>query len=81
MPLQAIPVLHLFFSQKEIFHAIPGEEKVEEISEEKKEGKETLFVVLPVENQHARAVYLPGSISNHYDSPLLDFSTPPPDLN
>ena len=81
MLLQAIPASHLFSSQNEIFNTIPGEEKIEEISEEKKQVKETLFVVMPIESHHAREVYLHGSINNDYDSPLLDFSTPPPDLN
>ena len=78
MLLQAIPVLHLFSSQKEIFYVYIDEEKPEG-AKEKKEGKEYLSVnVIRVFIHPSKTLYaLAAAIS--YSPPALGFPTPPPE--
>ena len=77
--LQAIPVLHFFSSQKEVFYSYVDEEKPDSKVKEKKDGKEYLSLealssfVLHEKNQFARLVV------KQYNSPHLDLLTPPPD--
>ena len=80
MLLQAIPVLHFFSSQKEIFYTYIDEEKPDEKFKEKKECKEFLSTTLisPVE-QTAKTLFSP-IIESHYISPKLEFVAPPPDF-
>jgi len=80
MLLQAIPVLHFFSSQKEIFYTYIDEEKPEEKSKEKKECKEFLSLTLfsPAE-QTVKTLFSPA-IESHYISPKLEFVAPPPDF-
>lgn len=78
--LQAIPVLHFFSSQKQIFYALIDEEKpVEKVSVEKKAGKEYCFQTCafapPVVEVTARFRPFP---LHPYTSPTLDALTPPP---
>ena len=79
MLLQAIPVLHFFSSQKEIFYALIDEEKPEEKAKEKKECREchSLFSLAPVEKKITNTFSL--FAIHQYTSPLLEFLTPPPD--
>lgn len=79
MLLQAIPVLHFFSSQKEIFYALIDEEKPgEKVSPEKKAAKEFLscFDLLPAVTESTRC-YVPF-LGSAYASPLLDDPTRPP---
>jgi flagellar basal body-associated protein FliL len=80
MLLQAIPVLHFFSSQKEVFYAYIDEEKPSEKSKETKEGKEYLSLsdMTPTEEE-LTTQFFPASV-NAYASPLLEFLTPPPDF-
>ena len=78
MLLQAIPVLHFFASQKEIFYVYIDEEKPEG-AKEKKDGKEYLSLDLgTVFIEPAKKVY-PLVITTRYSPPALGFLTPPPD--
>lgn len=81
MLLQAIPVLHFFSSQKEIFYTYIDEEKPDEKSKEKKEGKEFLSLTsfFPIE-QIVTTLFSPATES-HYISPKLEFITPPPNFS
>ncbi|HYH13629.1 MAG TPA: hypothetical protein VD794_00320 [Flavisolibacter sp.] len=78
MLLQAIPVLHFFSSQKEVFYVYIDEEKLEE-KKDSKVSKElfTLIVCSPAE-QLIKTYFSPGT-DTYYSSPLLEFLTPPPD--
>ncbi|HEX8313614.1 MAG TPA: hypothetical protein VF609_01395 [Flavisolibacter sp.] len=80
MLLQAIPVLHFFSSQKEVFYTNIDEEKPnEKIAKEKKEGKEYLSLeVEPPVDQLIQTKYSAAADTN-YSSPTLTFLTPPPD--
>lgn len=78
MLLQAIPVLHFFSSQKEVFYTYIDEEKTEG-AKEKKDGKE--YLSLNIENifsQPAETVYVVAA-NVPYSPPVLGFFTPPPD--
>jgi hypothetical protein len=79
MLLQAIPVLHFFSSQKEIFYALIDEEKPEEKANEKKEYREcvSLSSIVPPEEKDVHLFSL--FAIHHYTSPLLELMTPPPD--
>lgn len=79
MMLQAIPVLHFFSSQKEVFYVYIDEEKPEVKEKETKEGKELLshFDALPPAKE-VRTQFASYSVRN-YSAPLLEFLTPPPD--
>jgi hypothetical protein len=81
MLLQAIPVLHFFSSQKEVFYTYIDEEKpVEKLTKEKKDAKEyiTLLVEAFVE-QPANKTYSTAA-ERSYSSPILTLTTPPPDI-
>lgn len=78
--LQAIPVLHFFSSNKEVFYAYIDEEKPEEKSKpELKITKEYLSAAtgLLVEDEVCRR-FSPFAVSP-LSSPVLDFLSPPPD--
>ena len=78
MLLQAIPLLHFFSSQKEVFYVYIDEEKLEE-KKDSKESKE--LVTLPISSpaeQTFKTYFSPGTDS-YYSSPQLEFLTPPPD--
>ena len=80
MLLQAIPVLHFFAAQKEIFYVYIDEEKPNEKFKAKKEGKEFLSTTLisPAE-QTVKTLFSPV-IECDYISPKLEYVTPPPDF-
>lgn len=79
MLLQAIPVLHFFSSQEEIFYAYIDEEKPDEKSKEKKESKEFLLPTsFSPTVQTIKTHFSPG-IDSYYVTPILEFLTPPPD--
>jgi hypothetical protein len=80
MLLQAIPVLHFFSSQKEVFYTYIDEEKPDEKSgKEKKAGKEYLsFEVETPVDQLIQTAYS-SAVDNNYSSPTLAFLTRPPD--
>jgi hypothetical protein len=79
MLLQAIPVLHFFSSQKEIFYTYVDEEKPEQKLKLEKEVKEFLvfsaksFVLDESIRKYGRF------IEHRPSSPLLEYATPPPD--
>ena len=79
MLLQAIPVLHFFSSQKEVFYVNIDEEKPEEGSKEKKESKEYLSLALGFLAPEINKTQFPSVTDKHYTFPLLEFLTPPPD--
>ncbi len=80
MLLQAIPVLHFFSSHKAIFYAYVDEEKPEQKSKIEKTDQvcylsvtENLF--LEEESPSAFVLFAAAKPS----SPLLEYTTPPPD--
>lgn len=79
MLLQAIPVLHFFFSQKEVFYTYIDEEKPDGKSIEKKDGKEFLSLSLPSPLTQTIKKQFPFHVENQPASPLLECLTPPPD--
>lgn len=79
MLLQAIPVLHFFSSQKEVFYVYIDEEKTEENAKEKKESKEYLSLTSSFSLPEINKPHFPPGTDKHYTFPLLEFLTPPPD--
>ena len=79
MMLQAIPVLHFFSSQSEVFYVYIDEEKPDEKSKEKKEVKESLSLHLEVPVLLRIETLFNLTTERSYRSPLLEFLTPPPD--
>jgi hypothetical protein len=79
MLLQAIPVLHFFSSQAEVFYVYIDEEKPDEKSKEKKEGKEVLSLSIDFTVSLSNKRIFNPSPESVYGSPLLEFLTPPPD--
>lgn len=79
MLLQAIPVLHFFSSQKEIFYVMIDEEKPDEKVNEKKEYREcnSITSLAPFEEKIRNSFSL--LTIQPYISPLLELLTPPPD--
>lgn len=81
MLLQAIPVLHFFSSQKEVFYSYIDEEKPDDKSakEKKEKGKEYLSLeVGPPVELRIQTAYTSATDTN-YASPVLASHTPPPD--
>lgn len=81
MLLQAIPVLHFFSSQKEIFYVYIDEEKPDNKLKEKKEGKEYLSLTAPVPAEEDIKTTFPFSQEATYKSPLPEAITPPPNAS
>lgn len=79
MLLQAFPVLHFFSSQKEVFFAWIDEEKPEEKSKVKNEGKEYLPLNMNTGEEQVSKAHFTQYIAHNYASPYLEFITPPPD--
>lgn len=78
MLLQAIPVLHFFSSQKEIFYVYIDEEKPDNNSKEKKDGKEFLSLTTPAPLEEISQTGFPFLQEDLYKSPLPEAITPPP---
>jgi uncharacterized protein YxeA len=76
MLLQAIPVLHFFSSQKEVFYVYIDEEKQDDSPKEKKESFS--LSSFSAAEQTIKTHYSSGTETN-YASPILEFLTPPPD--
>ena len=76
--LQAIPVLHFFSAQKEIFYVYIDEEKPGD-AKELKEGKEYLAVADNAGSFCQGEKTYPPFFLNRHSSPLLENLTPPPD--
>lgn len=79
MLLQAIPVLHFFSSQKEVFYVYIDEEKLEENSKDSKESKELVSLIISSPAEQTIKTYFSHGTDTYYPSPLLEFLTPPPD--
>ena len=79
MLLQAIPVLHFISSEKEIFFALIDEEKLEEKSKEKNDGKECLLLNMKIWEDQSSVPHFLQDLHISYTSPYLAFHTPPPD--
>ena len=80
MLLQAIPVLHFFSSQKEIFYTYIDEEKPDQKSKEKKVCKEFISLAFFVLFEQTLHTQFSSTTVSYYAPPLLEFQTPPPDL-
>ena len=78
MLLQAIPVLHFFSSQGEIFYAYIDEEKPGCKSIEKKDGKEYLSQPPFIPEVTVTTTWFLQTQENYYPAPLLEFLAPPP---
>ncbi|HUC79926.1 MAG TPA: hypothetical protein VMR70_03385 [Flavisolibacter sp.] len=78
--LQAIPVLHFFSSQKEIFYVYIDEEKPDNSVKEKKYGKEYLFLTPPSLPEKSILTGFPFLQEDLYKSPLPEAITPPPNI-
>jgi hypothetical protein len=78
MLLQAIPVLHFFSSQKEVFYVYIDEEKLEE-KKDSKESKELVTLLISSPTEQTIKTFFPSGTDTYYSSPLLEFLTPPPD--
>ena len=81
MLLQAIPVLHFFSSQKEVFYTYIDEEKPDEKpAKEKKDGKEYISILVEAfTDQPSNTTYF-SVAEDRYSSPTLSLTTPPPDI-
>ena len=78
MLLQAIPVLHFFSTQPEVFYVYIDEEKPEENSKEKKHGKESLFVAFEMAVDDSFKTGFNTAAEKHYSAPIVELLTPPP---
>ena len=79
MLLQAIPVLHFFSAQKEIFYALIDEEKPQEKAAEKKECRQAASLLMVSPAEKTIKIFFPLLGCGSYNSPLLELQTPPPD--
>jgi hypothetical protein len=78
MLLQAIPVLHFFSAQPEVFYAYIDEEKPGD-NKKMKEGKEYVSATQPTfDFAEEEKTYRRFSV-NPFSSPPLEYTTPPPD--
>lgn len=76
--LQAIPVLHFFWPQKEIFYVYIDEEKPGD-TKAVDEGKEFLSALPSSIGFSGKGKTYPPFFVNAPASPLLEYPTPPPD--
>jgi hypothetical protein len=80
MLLQAIPVLHFFSSQKEVFYTYIDEEKPEQKLKAGKQdiSKEYSLTACFFAEEENKS-FFPLFVEKHHASPLLESLTPPPD--
>jgi hypothetical protein len=80
MLLQAIPVLHFFAAKKAVFYAYVDEEKPEQKSPVGKDdfNKEYVLTTPAFFEEESSRSFSPF-VQKHPCSPLLEFTTPPPD--
>ena len=80
MLLQAIPVLHFFSSHKAVFYSYVDEEKPEQKSKiEKKDQAEFLSVTENLFREEENPASFVRFSAAKPTSPLLEYTTPPPD--
>lgn len=78
MLLQAIPVLHFFAEQKEIFYSYVDEEEPHKSKVEKKAAKEFLSITLLTDGDTDTNRKYRHFKEDQPLSPSLDFLAPPP---
>jgi hypothetical protein len=80
MLLQAIPVLHFFSSQKAVFYSYVDEEKPEQKSKiEKKDQTDYFSLTENLFLEEKSPVVFILFFAAKPTSPLLEYTTPPPD--
>jgi hypothetical protein len=78
--VQAMPVLQLFSSQREVFYLQIDEEESNVKSEGKKEIKDFFSYILPHPTTQRNTSHNVNLVVNHnYRSPIVELSSPPPD--